>query len=73
MPSRRIRPLASDLSVELFIRDLVGELEVSQSFVERMTPMVRSIFLPQVPAERRPALMSIAAQNILRQAVKATA
>jgi len=41
MNSRRSSMLSSDVSVELFIRDLVGELEVPQSFVERMTPMVR--------------------------------
>ena len=70
MASRRSGMLSSDQSVALFIRDLVGELEVDQEFVSRMTPMVRSIFSPQVPAERRDALMEIATQSILLQAVK---
>ncbi|MCP4600849.1 MAG: hypothetical protein GY847_10010 [Proteobacteria bacterium] len=56
-------------AVEFFIKDLVGEIKVDDIFVQRMVPMVRSIYDCDVPIEKRESLMETAMGNILQNAM----
>ena len=59
----------NDRAVEFFVRNLVGDVKVSDPFVDRMIPMIKAIFCNGVNDEHRPRLMQIAVKNILRRAL----
>jgi hypothetical protein len=68
MTSEKSREYCESDPFELCIRDLLVGWDVSDDFIERMVPMVESIYHSKLSLEKRDTLMSIAFDTVLKKA-----